>query len=118
MQKETDRNEELRYRAVYKYAPISAQKVRVFADLIRGKFADEAMTLLSCYPNRGARMLEKTLKSAMYNAEDRKSPNYGNLRVTEVRVDGGPMRRRWKAGSRGASRVMKIRSSHISVVLE
>ena len=45
------------YRAVHKFASISAQKVRVFADLIRGKYADEAMTLLECYPNRGARLL-------------------------------------------------------------
>ena len=105
------------YRAVHKFASISAQKVRVFADLIRGKYADEAMTLLECYPNRGARMLEKVLKSAMHNAEDLGSSDVDNLYVSEVRVDGGPMQRRWRAGSRGVSTVIMIRSSHITVGL-
>ncbi len=107
----------VQYRAVHKFATISAQKVRVFADLIRGKYADEAMTLLGCYPNRGARMLEKVLKSAMHNAEDLGSSDIDNLVVAEVRVDGGPMQRRWRAGSRGVSTIIRIRSSHISVVL-
>ncbi len=106
------------YRAVHKFAPISAQKVRVFADLIRGKFADEAMTLLECYPNRGARMLEKVLKSAMSNAEDLRAQNLNDLRVADVRIDGGPMQRRWRAGSRGVSVIIRRRSSHISVVLK
>ncbi len=118
--KRTDREEELepRYTAIHKYAPISAQKVRAFADLIRGKYADEAMTLLECYPNRGARMLEKVLKSAMHNAEDLRAPELENLRVAEVRIDGGPMQRRFRPGSRGASRIFVHRSSHISVVLQ
>ncbi len=106
------------YRAKHKYATISAQKVRVFANLIRGKYADEAMTLLQCYPNRGARMLEKVLKSAMHNAEDLRAPSIEDLRVVEVRIDEGPMQRRWRAGSRGVSTVIKKRSSHIGVVLE
>ncbi|MDD3588973.1 MAG: 50S ribosomal protein L22 [Thermoguttaceae bacterium] len=106
------------YRAVHKYATISAQKVRVFADLIRGKYADEAITLLECYPNRGARMLEKVLKSAMHNAEDLGNPDIESLVIADVRVDEGPMQRRWRAGSRGVSTIIKKRSSHISVVLE
>ena len=106
------------YRAVHKFAPISAQKVRVFADLIRGKFADEAMTLLECYPNRGARLLEKVLKSAMHNAEDLRAQNLNDLKVADVRIDGGPMQRRWRAGSRGVSVIIRRRSSHISVVLK
>jgi large subunit ribosomal protein L22 len=110
--------QEPRYTAIHKYAPISAQKVRVFADLIRGKYADEAMTLLECYPNRGARMLEKVLKSAMHNAEDLRSQNLDELKVAEVRIDGGPMQRRWRAGSRGVSVIIRRRTSHISVVLK
>ena len=105
------------YRAIHKFASISAQKVRVFADLIRGKYADEAMTLLECYPHRGARMLEQVLKSAMHNAEDLRAQNVDQLVVAEVRIDEGPMQRRWRAGSRGVSYVIKLRSSHISVVL-
>ncbi len=108
------------FRAVHKFADVSAQKVRVFADLIRGKYADEAVTLLECYPNRGARYLEKVLKSAMSNAEDRLNQDVRdlNLKIVDVRIDGGPMQRRWRAGSRGVSVIIRRRSSHISVVLE
>ncbi|MBQ9873782.1 MAG: 50S ribosomal protein L22 [Thermoguttaceae bacterium] len=106
------------YRAAHKFAPISARKVRAFADLIRGKYADEALVLLECYPNRGARMLEKVVKSAASAAEDRDNVPMERLVVAEVRVDGGPMQRRWRAGSRGVSTVIKLRSSHINVVLE
>ena len=106
------------YRAYHKYAPISAQKVRAFADLIRGKYAGEEMTLLECYPNRGARMLEKVLKSAIHNAEDLRAQDLDGLRVADVRVDGGPMQRRWRAGSRGVSVIIRRRTSHISVVLK
>ncbi|MDD3585803.1 MAG: 50S ribosomal protein L22 [Thermoguttaceae bacterium] len=105
------------YLAKYKYATISARKVRLFADLIRGKYADEAVDILACYPNRGARMLEKVLQSAIHNAQDRNAPNFGELLVVEVRVDGGPSFRRWKAKSRGMSTVIKKSMSHITVVL-
>lgn len=106
------------YLARYRFATISAQKVRLFADLIRGKYADEAVDILACYPNRGARMLEKVLQSAISNAQDRNAPNLGELLVVDVRVDGGPSFRRWKAKSRGMSTVIKKRLSHITVVLE
>ena len=86
-------------------------------EVLYEKNADEAMTLLECYPNRGARMLEKVLKSAMHNAEDLRAQNVDQLVVAEVRIDEGPMQRRWRAGSRGVSYVIKLRSSHISVVL-
>ncbi|MGI6400743.1 MAG: 50S ribosomal protein L22 [Thermoguttaceae bacterium] len=106
------------YRASHRHAPISPRKVRAFADLIRGKYADDAMTLLECYPNRGARFLEQVLKSALGNAEDLRAHSPQDLKVVDVRVDCGPMRRRWRAGSRGLSVITRRRSSHISVVLE
>jgi len=56
------------FKAIHKHARISARKVRLVADLIRGKFADEALDILRYQPERGARMLEKVLKSAIGNA--------------------------------------------------
>ena len=106
------------FRAVHKFAPISAQKVRPFADLIRGKGAEDAVSLLSCYPNRGARFLEKVLKSAIANAEDVANIPIERLYVSETFVDGGPMQRRWRAGSRGVSTIIRIRSSHINVAVD
>ena len=53
------------FKAIHKHARISARKVRLVADLIRGKFADEALDILRYQPERGARMLEKVLQSAI-----------------------------------------------------
>ena len=106
------------YEAKYRFARISARKVRPLADLIRGKPADEALNILKFQPHRGARMLEKTLHSALANAEDRRAPNLQHLLVTDCRVDGGPMFKRMRPHARGMASVLKKRFSHIHVALE
>ncbi|HUT91128.1 MAG TPA: 50S ribosomal protein L22 [Thermoguttaceae bacterium] len=106
------------YIAVHRYARISPRKVRPLADLIRGKRADEALDILRYQPQRGARMLEKVLRSAMANAEDRRAPNLAKLAVIDVRVDGGPMFRRLRPRARGMAAVLKRRMSHIHVSLK
>ena len=105
------------YVAKHKFARISARKVRPFADLIRGETADKALSILRYHPNRGARMLEKVLKSAMANAKDRRAPNSNNLTVVEARVDGAKSSRRWRAKARGMSMTIIKRTSHITVEL-
>ena len=106
------------YKAVHRFARISPRKVRPLADLIRGKFADDALNILRYQPHRGARMLEKVLKSALANAEDRRATGLGELVVAEVRVDSGPMVRRMQPKARGMASVIKRRMSHIRVALE
>ncbi len=106
------------YEAKHRYARISPRKVRAFADLIRGKSADDALDILRYQPNRGARMLEKVLKSALANAEDRRARNLGGLLVVDVRIDGGPMFKRLRPKARGMASIIKKRMSHISVALE
>jgi large subunit ribosomal protein L22 len=106
------------YSAVHRYAQISPRKVRPIADLIRGRFADDALAILRFQPNRGARMLEKVLRSALANAEDRRAPNLSHLMVAEVRVDGGPLFRRMRPKARGMASIIKKRMSHIHIVLE
>ena len=68
------------YKATHRHARISARKVRPLADLIRGKRVDDALAILKYQPQRGARMLEKVIKSALGNAEDRRAPNVAGLR--------------------------------------
>jgi large subunit ribosomal protein L22 len=106
------------YEAVHRFARISPRKARLVADLIRGKDADEALDILRYQPQRGARLLEKVLKSALANAEDRRAPDLNRLVVVDVRVDGGPMVRRMRPKARGMSAVIKKRTSHIRVRLE
>ena len=105
------------YEATHRHARISPRKARLMADLIRGKFADEALDILKFQPQRGARMLEKVLKSALANAEDRRETKLEELMVTDVRVDQGPMFRRMRPKARGMASIIKKRTSHIKVTL-
>lgn len=106
------------YTATHKYARISARKVRALADLVRGKFADEALDILRFQPHRGARMLEKVIKSALGNAEHQQAPAIDDLVVVDARIDGGPMFKRIRPMSRGQAFEIKRRMSHIKVALD
>jgi len=105
------------YLAKHRYAQMSAQKVRPYADLVRGKFADEALELLSCYPSRGARLIEAVIKSAVANAEDQRAQNIANLEIVDIWIDGGPMSRRFRPKARGSSSPYFKRTAHITVIV-
>ena len=106
------------YRAMHRFAQISPRKVRPLADLIRGKFADDALAILRYQPHRGARMLEKVIRSALANAEDRRAPNLGELMIVDVRIDQGPMFKRLQPKARGMASILKRRMAHIRIALE
>ncbi|HUY33970.1 MAG TPA: 50S ribosomal protein L22 [Pirellulales bacterium] len=106
------------YEAVHRFARISARKVRPLADLIRGKHADDALNILRYQPQRGARLLEKVLQSALGNAEDRRATNLQKLVVVEARVDEGPMFKRVRPRARGMAFMIKKRMSHIRVTVD
>jgi large subunit ribosomal protein L22 len=91
--------------------------------MVRGKFADEALDVLRYQPQRGARMLEKVLKSALGSAQDPdqnagKSVKIEHLVVTEARIDCGPMFKRIRPRARGMAFMIRKRFSHIHVALE
>ena len=101
------------YNATHRFARISVRKVRPLLDLIRGKYADDALDILKYLPHRGARMIEQVLKSAMANAEDKGIRNAGDLVVTDARGEGGPMFKRLMPRARGMAYLVRRRSSHI-----
>jgi large subunit ribosomal protein L22 len=103
---------------MHRFAQISPRKVRPLADLIRGQFADDALAILRYQPHRGARMLEKVIRSALANAEDRRAPNLGSLVVADVRIDQGPMFKRLQPKARGMASLVKRRMAHIRIALE
>lgn len=107
----------MRYQAKHRFADMNARKIRQFADLIRGRPADEALELLRFYPNRGARHLEQVLKSALGNAEDRGARDRDELVVVESRIDGGPIMKRFMPRARGSAYPIKRRYAHIIVVV-
>jgi large subunit ribosomal protein L22 len=105
------------YKAHHYYADVTARKLRPFANLIRGKYADEALETLKYLPNRGARQVEAVLKSALGNAEFQDERRMDDLIVTEARIDGGPMFKRIQTRARGmAYRILK-RLAHIHVTI-
>jgi large subunit ribosomal protein L22 len=105
------------YNATHRFARISVRKVRPLLDLIRGKYADDALDILKFMPHRGARMIEQVLKSAMANAEDKGVRNSGDLVVTDARGDGGPMFKRLMPRARGMAYMIRRRSAHIVIGL-
>ena len=111
------------FRASYRYARISPRKVRALADMIRGKYADVALNLLRFQPQRGARMLEKAIHSALGSAQDPdqnrgRSVDVDNLIVAEARVDGGPTFKRVQPRARGMAFMILKRTAHIHITLQ
>ncbi len=102
-----------------RHLPASAQKVRLVVDLIRGKDVEEAATILRLTKKAAARPLEKLLKSAVANAENRgDNVDVGKLFVKEAFVDGGPSLKRIRANTMGrAFRILK-RRSHVTIKLD
>ena len=103
------------YKATHRFARIASTKVRPWADLIRGRSAADGLNALRYVPNRGARMVEKVLRSAMANAEDRGARNVDDLRISEARVDDGPMFKRLHPRARGMAYLIRRKFSHIHV---
>ena len=117
MSKTAAKNQIAPYRAEHRFAKSSVRKVRPILDLIRGKYADDALDLLKYLPHRGARMVEVVLKSAMANAEDKGIRNVGDLIIVDARGDGGPMFKRLMPRARGMAYMVRRRTCHISLGL-
>jgi large subunit ribosomal protein L22 len=105
-------------KAVLKYARLTPRKARRTLDLIRGKQAGEALLSLKFMPYRGARHIEKILKSAMHNAEQ-KDTNIDSetLVISNAFVDQGPVMKRVEPRAMGRANIVKKRSCHITLVL-
>ena len=107
----------MRYTAKHRFADVGPRKIRLFADLIRGKNVDDALQLLRFYPNRGAKLLMAVVQSAYGNADDQEHPDPDGLIVSEARVDGAPTFKRIQPRARGTAFQIKRRMAHIIVTL-
>ena len=105
------------YKALHRFADMGPRKIRLFADLIRGRNVDEALQLLKFYHNRGAKLLEVVVRSALGNADHLECPDLDSLVVSEARVDGAPMFKRMQPRARGTAFQIKRRLAHIHVTL-
>jgi len=103
--------------AILKNYRQSPRKVRLLADAIRGKQAQEAVTILAFTPKRAARVVKKVLESAIANAQHNHNLKTETLFVKEVRVDEGATLKRWRARARGSASTILKRTSHIQITL-
>lgn len=104
-------------KAVYKSARMSAKKMRDIAAAVQGMSVSQATDTLSYSPKKGAYLLNKTLKSAVANAENNNGLNADELVLKSVRVDEGATSRRSMQRARGSSDMIRKRTSHITIIL-
>jgi large subunit ribosomal protein L22 len=101
--------------AKLKGAQISAQKVRLVADQVRGKPVEEALSLLEFSPKKAAHIVKKILDSAIANAENNEGADVDELKISTIFVDEGMTMKRLRPRAKGrADRIFK-RSCHITV---
>ncbi len=100
-----------------KYMRISPKKAREVARILPGRKASDAVALLKYIPRKAARMFDKTLKSAMANAENNLNLSADDLYIREAIVDEGPALKRFRPCARGSAHPYKKRMSHLRVTL-
>ena len=103
--------------ATLKYSRISARKVKIVADLIRGKDAKEALAIVKFTPKASSEVLEKLLKSAIANAENNHGMSSNNLYVAEIYANQGPTMKRIRPAAKGSAVRIRKRTSHITIKL-
>jgi large subunit ribosomal protein L22 len=104
-------------RAHLSFLSISAQKVRLVVDLVRGKNANDALDMLRFVPNQAAVPVRKLLVSAVANAEENFAISRDDLFVATIFADEAPTRKWRRFGARGRFKPILRRSSHVTIVL-
>jgi len=104
-------------RAVTRYVRIAPRKVRVILGAIRRQSVGSAFSILDNMPKKAARIVNKTLKSAVANAKHKKMDE-SRLIVRYAFADGGPTLKRFRPRSMGRADSILKRTSHVTVVVE
>jgi len=108
-------------RAIGRYLKISPRKVRIVADIVRGKTVSDSLGILMNTNKKAAELLGEVIESAANNAKYKhvdKKLSLTDLVVSKVMVDGGPALVRYRAASLGRASMIRKRSSHILVEID
>jgi large subunit ribosomal protein L22 len=109
---------EMAYTAKHNFARIAPRKVRLVMDLVRGRPVDDALSMLQFSKKRAAVYVSKVIKSAVANYQERNTaPGSNVLIVSEARVDGGPIIKRFQPKDRGKAHPIQKRTSHLVVAV-
>jgi large subunit ribosomal protein L22 len=101
--------------------PTSPMKMRLIADVIRGKGVTDALNILKFSRKEASLRLEKLLRSAIANWEAKnegKRPEDAELIVSEVQVDGGRMLKRIQPAPQGRAHRIRKRSNHVTIIVD
>jgi large subunit ribosomal protein L22 len=104
-------------KAVTKYVRLSPRKARDMARAIQGLPVADAIKTVEFSERKAARQLEKTIRSAVANAENNAKLSADDLRVKEATIGDGPAMKRFWARSRGMVSRIRKRTSHVTIVL-
>ncbi len=104
-------------KALTKFARMSDKKVRQITRNLRGMNAAVALETLKLVPRKSAKLVAKTLASAIANAENNNGLSAANLKIAVATVDQGVAFRRFRAVARGSAHPYKKRTSNITIVL-
>src|SRR5919106_2668800 len=105
-------------KAILRYVRLAPRKARAVVDLIRGQQVPHALTVLKYTPRAAAKVVEKVLRSAVANAEQKELGDTDAMWVSKAYVDGGPTYKRFRARSMGRANSIHKRTSHITVIVE
>lgn len=97
---------------------VAPRKVRLVADLIRGKQVEEALNILLFTEKRSARPIEKLLRSAVANADQKGGVDVDDLYIGTIHVDGGPTLKRYRPRAMGRAGPILKRTTHVTIGLE
>jgi large subunit ribosomal protein L22 len=112
-------DEAMEARATQKYIRVSPQKARLVVDLIRGKNVGDALSTLTYTKKRVTQAVEKVLRSAIANAEEKaEHVDVDQLVVSEAYVDDGPRSKRIRPAPMGRAYRYQRRTSHLTIVVE
>ena len=100
------------------YLRIAPRKVRLVADLIRGKSIEKARSLLDFSLKKGAVPLRKLLNDSVTNAKNNFQLDEETLVLSEIKVDEGPKLKRWRARARGRAAEIQKKSCHVTIILK
>jgi large subunit ribosomal protein L22 len=104
-------------KAIVRDIRITPRKARLVVDVIRGKRAGDALNILKFMPQHASKVVEKLLKSAIANAEQKNIADVDRLKITKAFVDQGPVLKRVMPRAMGRANIIRKRSSHITLVL-
>ena len=105
-------------KAEARFVRVSARKVRLLMDEVRGRKVGDARLMLTYAPQKAAKILKKVIDSAVANAEHNNHCDVDTLYVKKVYGNEGPTLKRWRPRAQGRATRIRKRTSHLTVILD